>query len=168
MGWYGNAIMYHTWGGYYTTSAHIVVIRSDRTIYRATPAYTQQRVNTHQYYSQAYHGTPVTVRPGTSIGTGVTVKPGAVAPAHVSQPAAYTPPKAGPTNTFNRPNTAPPSAVTPGRATGTTNTFVRPTGPALDQRPGGLFNSHTYGGNSGAARSAPSAPRSSGGGGRHR
>jgi hypothetical protein len=171
MGWYGNAIMYHSWGGYYTSPTQIVVIHSYRTTYRTTPAYVQQRAYTHQYYTQTYHGAPVTVRPGTSIGAGVTVRPGAPAPAHVSQPATFTPSKAvAPTTTFNRPSVGTPSAITPPKAVAPTTTFNRPAAspPALQNRPGGLFNSHTFGGSAAPPRSFSAPSRSFSSGSHHR
>jgi|GEM_PF-4888370 len=124
----------HPWGGYYTAPARVVVIHSYRSSFRATPAYVQQRAATQHYYSQTYHGAPVTVRPGM---TPHTVKPG-VAPATV------TPGKAvAPTTTFNRPNTAPPTSVTPSKTAAPTKTFNRPA-QSLQERPGGLFNKSTF------------------------
>jgi len=154
--WFINSMMYHSWGGYYTSPARITVISSYRTTYRTTPAYAQQRMATRDYYTQTYHGAPVTVRPGSSIGAGVTVRPGAaVAPSRVTPPAAY-----HPSANFNRgsgtpyvPHATAPSTYTPRAAGGSPSVFNRPSA----SRSGGLF-----GGSSGYSRPS-SGFRSSGG-----
>jgi hypothetical protein len=165
MDWYVDAVVYHSWHGYYTSPTHITVLHDYRNTYRATPAYQHQLVATHAYNAETYHGATVTVHPGTSIGAGVTIKPTAsVAPAHVTAPPAFVPSKLSTGSTAGATaNHADHSGTT--SSPGSSGKTAAP----LETRSGGLFNKDTFGGGAktSSAPKSSSAPRTSTRSGKH-